>query len=114
MDVFYAFGTAGDVAKCHVGHLAGDHPGRARRRGQFLGQPRRRLARLGEQAERPREQGVAGENGHRLAEPHVRGRPAATERVVVHRRKVVVNQAVAVNRLHRHRREPCGMGPPRV
>ena len=55
---------------------------------------------LGEQLERQRLQGVAGEDRHRLAELDVAGGPAATQRIVVHRGQVVVHQRVGVDQFH--------------
>jgi hypothetical protein len=65
------------------------------------GQNRRRLALLllAEQADRLREEAVAGEDGHVLAVDDVRGRAAAAQLVVVHRGEVVVDQGVGVNEL---------------
>ena len=48
-----------------------------------------------------REQPVAGEDGHGLAEADVARGLAAAEVVVVHRRQVVVDQAVGVDQLDR-------------
>ena len=57
---------------------------------------------LGErEAERLGEEPVAGEDRHVLAEGHVAGGLAAAQLVVVHRRKVVVDQRVGVDHLDR-------------
>ena len=48
-----------------------------------------------------REQAVAGEDRGRLVEFLVRGRPAAAQVVVVHRRQVVVHQRIAMHQLDR-------------
>ena len=61
-----------------------------------------RLAR--QQRERFREEAVAGEDRHALAEADVVRRPSAAQRVVVHGRQVVVDQRVGVNQLERARR----------
>ena len=59
----------------------------------------RRLAR--EQRERLGLQAVAGEDGDAVAVDDVQRRPPAPQRVVVHRRQIVVNQRVGVNQLDR-------------
>ena len=48
-------------------------------------------------------QSIAGEDRHSVAGDHVQCRSAAPERVVVHRRQVVVNQRVGVDHLDRAR-----------
>ena len=58
-----------------------------------------RLAR--EQRERLGLQAVAGENRDAVAVDDVQRRPAAAQRVVVHRRQVVVDQRVGVNQFDR-------------
>ncbi len=45
------------------------------------------------------EQAIAGQDGDAVAVHHVQGRPAPPQRVVVHRRQVVVNERVGVNQL---------------
>ena len=67
------------------------------------GQHRRGLALLlaQRQAQRLREETVAGEDRHVLAEGHVTGGLAAPQLVVVHRRQVVVDQRVGVDHLDR-------------
>src|SRR6185437_16899539 len=55
----------------------------------------------GENGEGERQQPVAGENGGRLVEGLVRGRTAAAQVVVVHRRQVVVDQRIAVDAFDR-------------
>ncbi len=74
--------------------------------------PRRRSAarRRGpprEHAERLREQAVARENREAVAVDDVRGRPAPAQRVVVHRRQVVVHERVGVDHLDRARGGQC-------
>ena len=46
-------------------------------------------------------QTIAGENRDAVAVDHVQRRPASSQRVVVHRRQIVVNQRVGVNQLDR-------------
>ena len=100
-------------AALEIDRLAADHAGGARGVGDDARSPRacgalsrgddvrigRRLAR--EQRERFGQQRVAGEDRHALAEDDVRGRPAAAQRVVVHRRQVVVDERIGVNHLER-------------
>ena len=88
----------------HVHVLAADHALHAGGRGD-LGQRRPStaagcpgLAREHE-VERLREEAVAGEDGHVLAEGHVTGGPAAAQRVVVDGRQVVVDERVRVDEL---------------
>src|SRR5439155_740617 len=59
---------------------------------------------VGDQAEGERQEPVAGQDRHRLAEDLVAGRPPTAEVVVVHRGKVVVDQRVGVDTLERTRR----------
>ena len=68
---------------------------------------------LGEEADRLGEQAVAGEDRDVLAVDDVRGRPAAAQLVVVHRRQVVVDQRIGVDELDRRRRgqHPRGSAP---
>ena len=91
---------AGDV---HV--LAADHALHAGGRGDLgeRGQHRGAAARLARQhqVERLREEAVAGQDGHVLAEGDVAGGPAAAQRVVVDRRQVVVDERVRVDELER-------------
>ena len=58
-------------------------------------------ARIGEDLEGERLQRVAGEDGGRLVEGAVGGRPAAPQVVVVHRRQIVVDQRIGVQALDR-------------
>ena len=62
----------------------------------------RRLAR--EQRERFGQQRVAGEDRHAFAEDDVGRRPAPPQRVVVHRRQIVVHERIGVDHLERARR----------
>ena len=71
-------------------------------RAATTGSSRGRLAR--EQRERFGLQPVAGEDRDAVAVDDVQRRPAATQRVVVHRRQVVVDQRVGVNQLDGARR----------
>jgi hypothetical protein len=65
----------------------------------------------GEDAEGVRQEGVAGEDRHRLAEDRVARRAPAPEVVVVHRRQVVVHERVGVDHLERARdRQHVGLG----
>ena len=54
---------------------------------------------VGECLEGERQQGVAGEDGQRLAEDLMAGGPPATQIVVVHRRQIVVHERIGVNHL---------------
>ena len=67
---------------------------------------------LAEEPHRLGEEPVAGEDRDVLAELDVRGRPAAAQVVVVHRRQVVVDQRVGVDQLDRAGR-PGGSAPGR-
>ena len=76
-----------------------------------------RLARLlAEEPHRLGEEAVAGEDRDVLAELDVRGRQAAAQLVVVHRRQVVVDQRVGVDQLDRagDRQEALGLGAERA
>ena len=89
-----------------IEHLPADHAaqsGGARQRhhqfdahvGARMGfRPRQKIEREGEQA-------VAGEDGGRFVELLVRGRPAAPQIVIVHRRQVVMHQRVAMHAFER-------------
>ena len=95
--------------------LAADHPGcaggvgheRDRREppaGQLLGRDRGGCGRFArEQRERLRQQRVAGENRHALAEDDVGRRAAAAQRVVVHRGQIVVDERIGVDQFQRAR-----------
>ena len=52
-----------------------------------------------EQRERLGQQSVARENRHAVAVNDVRRRPPAAQRVIVHRRKIVVDERVGVDQL---------------
>ena len=85
----------------------------SRERGEHPG----RLARLlAEEPDRLGEEAVAGEDRDVLAELDVRGRLAAAQLVVVHRRQVVVDQRVGVDQLDRRggRQEALGLGAERA
>ena len=56
-----------------------------------------------DEVERLREEAVAGQDGHVLAEGDVARGPAAAQRVVVDRRQVVVDERVRVDELERRR-----------
>jgi hypothetical protein len=85
--------------------LAADHPGDPGRAHELRqgGEHVRRLALLnvGKDPHRLGEETVAREDRDVLAELDVRGRAAATEVVVVHRRQVVVDERVGVDQLDR-------------
>ena len=93
-------GLPGDV---HV--LAADHALHAGRAGDLGERAEHRLAAAGltreDQAERLREEAVAGQDGHVFSEGDVAGGPAAAQRVVVDRRQVVVDERVGVDELER-------------
>jgi hypothetical protein len=63
-------------------------------------------------------QGIARQYGRAFIESLVAGRAAAAQIIVIHRRQIVVDQAVGVNQLHRGRRSvqiglagiECGAG----
>ena len=59
--------------------------------------------RVGEDVEGERQQRVAGKDRRRLVEGLVHGRPAAAEVVVVHRRQVVMDEAVGMDAFQRRR-----------
>ena len=91
----------------HVDVLPADHAVDAGRRRQ-LADRREHVARVallvvGEVAERLGVEPVPGQDRDVLAERAVAGRPAAAQVVVVHRRQVVVDQAVGVDQLERGR-----------
>ena len=93
------------VFRLQIHHLAADHamrPGGARQGGDQIDDHARvgmgRLA--GQHVEGIGQQPVAGENGGRLVIGPVRRRPAAAQIVVVHRRQIVVHQAVAMHHLY--------------
>ncbi len=60
-----------------------------------------RVAVVGEYFECQRLQRIPGEDGHRFAEGHMAGGPAAAQLIIVHRRQIVVDQGVGVDQLHR-------------
>ena len=94
-----------------IDRLAADHPGRSRRVGDRLnhaqfapgqfgpGEAAVRLAR--EERKRLGMQAVACEDGDAVAVHDMQRRPPAPERVVVHRREIVVNERVSMNELDR-------------
>ena len=92
----------------NVRRLTANHarpPGRPGQLRHHLGRARPILRVSGQQLKRQRPQSVPRQNRHRLSELLVtRGLPA-TDVVVVHRRKIVVDQAKRVNALDR-----CGRG----
>ena len=86
--------------------MAPGHPRRAGSAGevehQFGADERVGVRRLvGEDLERERVQRVAGQDRGRLVERLVNGRLAAAQIVIVHRRQVVVDQRIDVDRLQR-------------
>ena len=58
-------------------------------------------ARVAQDLEGQRQKGVAGQDGGRLVEGDVQGRAPAAQRVVVHRRQVVMHQRVAMDAFER-------------
>ena len=95
--------AAGEIEHLAAGHAA-EAGGRGKARDQ-LGAHRRVGVggRVGENGEGQRQQRVAGEDRGRLVEGPVHGRPPAPEVVVVHRRQVVMDEAVAVDAFQRRR-----------
>ena len=101
------------AGRLQIDRLAADHPGRRRPpraiaciarsfRAATIRSVRRRLPR--EQRKRFGLEPVSREDGDAVAVHDVQRRPASAQRVVVHRRQVVVNQRVGVNQLDRARR----------
>ncbi len=92
----------GSPFRLKVRHLAADHPARSGGLGQnpdaFGGGTRWRA---GDKFEGERQQAVAREDGSRLVERAMTGRSAASQIVVIHRRKIVVDQGIRVNHLQR-------------
>ena len=96
------------VLRLQVDHLAAHHAGRAaglrQRQRQF--RPHQRIGmggRIGQHLECHRQQSVAGQDRGRLVELPVHRRPAAAQIGIVHRRQIVMGQAVAVQHLDRRR-----------
>ncbi len=100
-----------------IHELTADHAVHAGRRGELAGGGQE-LAGFGcllgqEQAERLGEEAIAGQDRHVLAERLVAGETATPEVVVVHGRKVVVDQRVGVDQLDRRpERKHRGPGQP--
>ncbi len=88
-----------------VRHLAADHaangPCRCADLGDHAHAPCGLDRRARQRRERQRQQAVAGQNRHRLAEHFVVGGLAAPQVVVVERRQVVVNQRIGVDEFER-------------
>src|SRR5829696_495315 len=107
------FGTARLV---HVHDLSPDHPVDPRRAGQLPHDLDDLLAATFlvdcDQGQGLSEEGVASEDGHGLAELLVGGRPSPPVVIVVHRRKIVVDQRVGVDELYggRGREDVGGFG----
>jgi hypothetical protein len=88
--------------RLQVALLAADHARRDRPRRREGDQSRPRAdPRRRKHAEGQRLQAVARQDRRRLVEGHVAGRPAPTQHVVIHRRQIVVDQAVGVDHLDR-------------
>jgi hypothetical protein len=88
--------------------LAADHAVRTDRFGQLCYEhgPDQRVAvriLVRQYLERKRLQGVPGQNGRRLVELLVAGRPAAPQIIVVHGRQVVVDQGICMHQFNRAR-----------
>ena len=99
--------AGGEIERLAAGHAA--DPGGAREAGDELEARRRRqrLSRRGEDIEGERQQAVAGKDGGRLVERPVDRRLAAPQIVVVHRRKIVMDQRIAVHAFERRRDPQC-------
>ena len=97
--------VVGDPDGEQIDRLAADHAARAGRDGNAsnradLSRGERGVARLGrEQRKRLGQQPVAGQNGHPFAVDDVVRGPPPPQRVVVHRRKIVVDERVGVDEL---------------
>ena len=65
----------------------------------------RRMARIGHDFERKRQQRVSGENRQRLAIDFMIRRTSAPQIVVIHRGQIVVNQRIGMNAFQRRRRK---------
>ena len=95
------------VLGLQVHHLPARHARRARRarRGSAISSTRTNGSamrrRIGQHLERQRVQAIAGQDRGRLVERLVHGRLAAAQVVVVHRRQIVVDQRIDVDRLDR-------------
>ena len=87
----------------HVEDLSADHAGGSGRCGEFFNERGDGVgARIGgEDFERERDHGIAGEDGDRFAEDFVVGRPATAQIVIVHRGEIVVDEGESVDQLDR-------------
>ena len=97
-----------------VKHLAADHSvgtSRLRQLGdKIASNPRIGMCRrVGKHAERPGEQRIACKNRRGLVELYVTRRKSTTHIIIVHGRKIVVDQRIAVNHLD-CRRDPQSAG----
>ena len=100
--------------RCQIRDLAGDESAGARGTGQFSdeigrGVTAERLCR-GENGEGLGQQGITGEDCYPLPEHFVRSGFAATEVVVVHARKVIVDERIGMDHFHRARRRKGSTG----
>ena len=87
-----------DIVGLAANQLAG--PGGHGQRSATGSRHRRRPDSAGQHLKGQGQQGVAGQDGHRLAEDLVAGGPAATQIVVVHGRQIVVDQRIGVDHFH--------------
>ena len=115
VDFFEEFGGGGLMFAFEIVNLAADHAaygagGDAQLfdEGEALGVVER--GRLGEDLEGEREQRIAGEDGHGVAEDFVVGGAAAPEIVVVERGEVVVDERIGVDHFERAGGREYGIG----
>ena len=92
-----AFG--GDIEHLAAGHAA--EPGCLSQSAGKLNPDVGRDGEVGEDLKGERQEGIAGKDRGRLVEGLVNGRPSAAEVVVVHRRQVVMDEAVAMEAFER-------------
>ena len=124
VDVLERLGRDRLAFRFDVHDLAAHHPvgtGRLRDGGDDVADDpcvRHQRRVLGDQPERQRQKGVAGEDRDRVAEHLVVRQPSPAVVVVVHRRQIVVDQRIGVDHLerarrghHRRRRGADGLGP---
>ena len=115
-------GRSAGGRRLQIQRLSADHARSARRFGDDrdrrelaprelgFGDKRRGNGLAGKERECLGQQAVAGENRHAFAKDHVCRRPSAPQRVVVHRRKIVMDERVGMDQLdgagrrHRERR----------
>ena len=100
--------------RCQIGDLSGDESAGARGKSQLGDEIGRvvageRLCR-GENGEGLGQQGITGEDCYPLPEHFVRSGFAATEVVVVHARKVIMDERIGMDHFHRARRRKGSTG----